>query len=269
MSDNQNIDKEKEMPQVSIIMPCHNGAAYIKDAICSVQNQTFTDWELLVVDDNSTDASVEIVKELSANDNRIKLFHTEKSSGLPATPRNVGIKVACGRYIAFLDCDDEWLPTKLEHQLPLFATRKVAVIFSYYSKMGENGDFWNSVIKSPTVVNFYKMLKGDCIGNLTGVYDTEKCGKVYQKEIHHEDYLMWLEILKKGFVALNTNTYEAFYRISQNSVSVNKFKTMQWHWHILRYELHLPLFIALKNFTFYAINGLLKKLKKDSSVKKL
>ena len=216
-----------------------------------------------MIDDNSADASIEIVSEFMEADTRIKLLHTDKSTGLPATPRNVGIESAAGRYIAFLDCDDEWLPTKLEHQIPLFATRKVAVVFSYYSKMGGNGEFWNSVIKSPAVVNFRRMLKGDCIGNLTGVYDTEKCGKVFQKEIHHEDYLMWLEILKNDFVALNTNTCEAFYRVQANSVSGNKFKTMQWHWHILRKELKLSFLKAGQFFICYAVQGVAKKLKKD------
>ena len=251
------------MPQVSIIMPCHNGAATIADSIRSVQNQTYTDWELIVVDDASSDDSLRIVNEIASSDSRIKLLCNEKSSGLPATPRNVGIEAATGRYIAFLDCDDEWLPTKLEHQLPLFAVRNVAVVFSYYSKMGGEGDLWNSVIKSPAVVNFRRLLKGDCIGNLTGVYDTEKCGKIFQKEIHHEDYLMWLEILQKGFVALNTNTCEAFYRIQANSVSGNKFKTMRWHWHILRKELNLSFTKTCLFFTCYAVQGVLKKLKKD------
>ena len=253
-------------PQVSIIMPCHNGAATIADAIRSVQSQTFADWELLVIDDASTDDSVQIVSDFADSDSRIHLLHTEKSTGLPASPRNVGIEAARGRYIAFLDCDDEWLPTKLEHQIPLFATRNVAVVFSYYSKMDADGRLWNSVIKSPPVVNYNRLLKGDCIGNLTGMYDTKKCGKVFQKEIHHEDYLMWLEVLKAGFVALNTNTFEALYRIQLKSDSSNKFKAMRWQWHILRNELRLPLGTAISCFCAYAVSGFVKKMKKDSSV---
>ena len=93
------------------------------------------------------------------------------------------------------------------------------------------------------------------------MYDTEKCSKVYQKEIHHEDYLMWLEILRQGFYAMNTNTYEAFYRVQSSSVSGNKFKTMQWHWHILRKELKLSILVASKYFMTYAIQGVLKKVK--------
>ncbi len=246
---------------VSIIMPCHNGASFIADSIRSVQNQTYTDWELIIVDDASTDESVRIVEKFITNDKRIKLFHTTQSSKLPATPRNIGIEAACGRYIAFLDCDDEWLPTKLEHQIPIFDMRNVAVVFSYYCKMKSDGSLQNRIITSPMLVDYQYLLKGDCIGNLTGIYDTQKVGKVYQKEIHHEDYLMWLTILKEKFYAMNTNTCEAFYRVQKKSVSGNKFLTMQWHWHILRHELNLSLLSCIKYFIFYAFKGLLKKLR--------
>ncbi len=119
------------MSLVSIIMPCHNGQSTISDAITSIQNQTFDDWELLIIDDNSSDSSVQIASEFALKDNRIHLFHTEKSIGLPAVPRNIGIENASGRYIAFLDCDDIWLPTKLEHQLQLFSTKNIAIVFYY------------------------------------------------------------------------------------------------------------------------------------------
>ena len=128
---------------------------------------------------------------------------------MPATTRNVGINAAKGRFIAFLDCDDMWLPTKLEHQLPLFETKNVAIVFSYYAKMNVAGNYRANSIYSPVFVSYNYMLNGNCIGNLTGMYDTKKCGKVFQKEIHHEDYVMWLEILKKGRSAVNTNTVEA------------------------------------------------------------
>lgn len=246
---------------VSIIMPCHNGEKYIRDAISSVLSQTYSDWELLVIDDNSTDNSVNIIEDFCKKDARIKLLYTEKSSGMPATPRNVGINVASGRFIAFLDCDDIWLPTKLEHQLPLFETKNVAVVFSYYAKMNDSGEFQNKLISSPFVVTYDYLLKGDCIGNLTGMYDSKKCGKVFQKEIHHEDYEMWLKILKQVFYAINTNTYEAFYRVQKTSVSANKLKTMQWQWNILRNELKLPLFKVVKYFCCYAVRGFLKLLK--------
>ena len=246
---------------VSIIMPCHNGEKYIRDAINSVLSQTYTDWELLIVDDNSSDNSANIIEDFCKKDERIKLLHTEKSTGLPATARNIGINAARGRFIAFLDCDDIWLPVKLEHQIPLFKMKNVAVVFSYYAKMNEEGDFQNRLVSSPFVVTYDYLLKGDCIGNLTGVYDTKKCGKAFQKEIHHEDYEMYLAILKQGFYAMNTNSFEAFYRVQKSSVSANKFKTMNWHWNILRNEQKLSFFKAVKYFLHYAVKGFLKFLR--------
>lgn len=249
------------MPQVSIIMPCHNGAVTIVDSILSVQNQTYTDWELLVVDDSSSDDSVRIVEGFSSSDSRIKLLRNKKSSGLPASPRNVGIEAACGRYIAFLDCDDEWLPTKLEHQIPLFATRNVAVVFSYYGKMDSNGEFHSESVASPSFVSYKNLLNGNCIGNLTGMYDTEKVGKVFQKEIHHEDYVMWLEILRDGFSAINTNSVEAVYRESNSSVSGSKIAAFGWTWNIYRHELKFSFFDSVKYFLRYAVKAVFKFLK--------
>lgn len=249
------------MSKVSVIMPCHNGEKYISDAINSVLNQTFSDWELLVVDDNSTDGSVNIIEDFCKKDTRIKLLRTEKSTGLPATARNVGINAASGRLIAFLDCDDMWLPTKLARQVLLFDIKNVAVVFSYYAKMNADGNYGSSTISSPVFVSYEYMLNGNCIGNLTGMYDTQKCGKVFQKEIHHEDYVMWLEILKKGFYAMNTNTVEAVYRESKSSVSGGKLKIFKWQWNILRIELKIPFFKSAKYFLRYAVSGFLKFIK--------
>ncbi|MBQ3688597.1 MAG: glycosyltransferase family 2 protein [Bacteroidales bacterium] len=249
------------LPLVSVIMPAHNSAGTISESIESVLNQTFPNWELLVINDNSSDNTEIIVKEYIKKDSRIKYFETDKTFKRPFYPRNIGIENAKGRFIAFLDSDDLWLPTKLEHQLPLFEMNDVAIVFSYYAKMNSDGKMQNRLITSPLIVDYEYLLKGDCIGNLTGIYDTSKVGKVYQKNIHHEDYLMWLEILKQGRYAMNTNTIEAFYRTQKQSVSGNKFKTMQWHWNILRNELKLPLFVSVKYFSHYAIKGLAKFLK--------
>ena len=246
------------VPQVSIIMPCRNGAKTIADAIRSVQRQTFSDWELVVVDDRSTDKSAEIVRQFAQEDPRVILLRNERPTGFPATPRNVGIEAARGRYIAFLDCDDEWLSTKLARQLPLFSTRNVAVVFSHYGKMDEMGVFHVDSIHAPTFVSYDRLLNGNCIGNLTGTYDTAVVGKVLQKETHHEDYLMWLGILSKGFFAINTNTVEAIYRESGGSVSGGKLRSLQWTWNLYKNELKLPFLKAFSCFLHYSVKGLLK-----------
>lgn len=249
------------MPDVSIIMPCHNGSKYIENAIKSVQNQTYTGWELLVVDDCSSDDSVKVISDFVKNDNRIKLLHTQKSTGYPSDVRNVGIEAATGRYISFLDCDDMWLPSKLERQIPLFENSETAVVFSWYLKMDENGNQHEKPVKSPTCVNFERLLGGNVIGNLTGIYDTKKVGKVYQKQIHHEDYLMWLEILDHKYIAVNTNSVEAVYCESKNSLSGSKLKALTWTWGIFYKELHLNFFISLNYFLKYCFKAICKFVK--------
>ena len=249
------------MATVSIIMPCHDGSATLRQAVDSVLAQSYADWELLVIEDTSTDDSVAVIEEYCVKDSRIKLLHTPAPTGKPATPRNVGIEVAKGRFIAFLDCDDQWLPDKLEHQLPLFEKVDCAVAFSFYKKMDATGNVRPAVVMSPAVVNFDQLLDGNCIGNLTGIYDTSKVGKVYQKEINHEDYLMWLQVLQKGFVARNTGTVEAYYRESGASVSGSKLKALGWTWGIYRHELGLSFESSLLHFIKYAFKGLGKRLK--------
>ncbi len=229
------------MATVSVIMPCHNGSATLRQAVDSVLTQSYADWELLIIDDASTDDSVALAEEYCAKDSRIKLLYTAASTGKPATPRNVGIEAAVGRFIAFLDCDDQWLPGKLEHQLPLFEQQNCAAVFSFYKKKDASGNVRPAVVTSPAVVSFDQLLDGNCIGNLTGMYDTAKVGKVFQKEIHHEDYLMWLQVLQKGFVARNTGTVEAYYLESCTSVSGGKLKSVSLSWTIYLKELCLSL----------------------------
>lgn len=249
------------MTDFSIIMPCHNGKQYLGEAIKSVLAQTYGCWELLIVDDCSTDGSVDVIQEFMKKDSRIKLFCTAKASGSPTEPRNIGIQHAQGRFIAFLDCDDMWMPTKLEKQLPLFANEKTAVVFSYYEKMTADGERNNRIITSPAKVAYSTLLKGNCIGNLTGAYDTRKTGKVFQKNIRHEDFVMWLSILSQGWVAENTNTCEAVYREQKNSVSGNKLRVLSWVWNIYRNELGLSVIKSMYYFVFYAVRASCKFIK--------
>lgn len=243
-------------------MPCHNSELYITPAIQSVILQTFTDWELLIIDDCSTDNSVKIISEYAKEDSRIKLLQTDKSFGKPFYPRNLGIQNAIGRYIAFLDSDDIWLPTKLEHQLPLFENQNAGIVFSYYQKLSSSGkESKNKTIKSPSKVTFNSALFGNPIGNLTGMYDSQKTGKIFFENINHEDYLFWLTILKKGLIAVNTNTLEAIYRNSNTSLSSNKIQAARWTWNIYRKSLNFNPIKSSFYFFVYMIKGFIKSLK--------
>lgn len=249
--------------KVSIIMPAHNAAKTIKESIDSVLSQTFTDWELLVINDSSIDETEQIVSEYTRKDSRIRLLYTDKSVGNPFYPRNIGIKAAEGRFIAFLDSDDVWLATKLEKQIPLFDDEKVAIVFSYYEKFATNEAETkkNRVIKSPASVSYNSALYGNPIGNLTGVYDSKKIGKVFYEDAGHEDYILWLTILKKGFIAKNTNTVEARYRVAEKSVSSNKGKAASWTWNIYRKTLGFNIIKSAFCYSMYMLKGVLKYLK--------
>lgn len=246
---------------VSIITPCYNSAQYITDTIKSVINQSYPHWELLIIDDCSTDNSSKIIQEFSSKDKRIKYFKTEKPSGSPIYPRNIGIKNATGRYIAFLDSDDIWLPNKLEEQLKLFKDERTAVVYSNYEKINEAGERNQRIIIAPNETNYSRLLKSNVIGNLTGIYDTSKVGKVYCMNIRHEDYVLWLSILKKGYIAKNTNTITALYRVRKSSVSSNKFKVFTWQWNILRNVENLTLTKAVYYYLHYAIKAFFKAIK--------
>ena len=148
----------KQKALVSIIMPMFNSEAFIRDAIKSVIAQTYKHWELLVVDDGSTDGSRAIVEKFMAWDSRIHLLLNPCPTGMPSEPRNYGIQAAQGRYIAFLDSDDMWLPSKLAQQLPLFHDNRTAVVYSNYEKVDESGKRSARVVIAPPQVDYNKML---------------------------------------------------------------------------------------------------------------
>lgn len=249
------------MPQVSVIMPLHNAEKYISEAINSVIAQTYNDWELIVVDDCSTDSSAAIVGDMAKHEPRITLLHTSQPSGSPTLPRNIALKQARGRFIAFLDSDDIWMPEKLEEQLQLFEHDDVKIVFSYYRKMDNNGSLHNSIIHSPESINYHQLLRGNVIGNLTGIYDTKKAGKHFFQNIGHEDYVFWLHILREGGVAVNTKKIHAAYRLTDDSVSRNKIRVLAWQWHIYRNIEHLSFLYASYCFICYAVKGIIKAVK--------
>lgn len=242
---------------VSIITPCYNSASYIAQTIESVISQTYKEWEMLIIDDCSTDNSVEIIEIYCKKEPRIRYLKTEVSSGSPTKPRNLGIYEAKGKFIAFLDSDDLWTPDKLEMQLPLFSNN-IAIIYSFYEKISENGDRSGRIVKSLESHTYESLLYGNEIGCLTVVIDISKVGKMYFQYIGHEDYALWLAILKKGFVAKNVQKVLGFYRVRKSSVSSNKIHVIRWVWKIYRNNEKMSIFNAL----FYLISDLIKSFLK-------
>ena len=246
---------------VSIITPCYNSGQFIGETIESVLSQSYQNWEMIIVDDCSTDISSQIIRKYAACDSRIKYLKTAVPSGSPTLPRNIGIKNAAGRFIAFLDSDDIWLPTKLSEQIKLFDDESVAIVYANYEKVNEKGDRNNRIIIAPFCVSYRNLLKGNVIGCLTAIFDVQKVGKVFFQKVGHEDFVMWLSILKKGFVARNTNTVLALYRVQNTSLSSNKLTALSWTWNIYRNIENLPWYSSCFYFLHYAFRSGLKYLK--------
>lgn len=247
--------------KVSIITPCYNSAPFIAQTIRSVLAQTYSNWEMIIVDDHSSDGTSEIVHEFCKKDSRIKFYRLEQNTGSATEPRNMGIRLATGRYIAFLDSDDLWEPSKLEEQLPLFQQNNVAIVYANYEKIDEAGVRCNRFVVAPLMRTYRQLLRGNVIGCLTGVFDTKKVGKMYFISVGHEDYVLWLSILKKGFIAVNTNSYLAQYRVRKQSLSSNKIKAFSWVWNIYVRVEKLGYLKSSYYFANYACRAVYKFLK--------
>ncbi len=245
---------------VSIIMPVHNDEQYLHSSIQSVLNQGYQDWELLIVDDCSTDSSAQIIQQYCQKDARIKRYKTRQASGSPTKPRNIGVENAQGRFIAFLDSDDEWLPEKLERQVALMLQKPDAlIVFSNYKLMDEDSRQYRGFINAPSQTDYAHLLKGNVVGCLTVMYDTEKTGKRFFPYCGHEDYALWLSMLRDGGKVYNTNTIEAIYRLKASSVSSNKLRAMAWQWHIYTQIEHLGVLRSVYYFVNYAFRAVIKR----------
>lgn len=246
---------------VSIIMPVYNCADYLEQSIASVIGQSFSNWELLIVDDCSIDASPKIAKRFASQDARIYYYRTSACSGSPIVPRNMGIEKAKGRFLTFLDSDDIWLPDKLQHQLDCFLRHPdVALVYSDYEKMSQTGIRNHRFLIMPERVDYQELLSGNVIGCLTAIYDTRKLGKRYFPSCRHEDYALWLSLLRDGGEAVNTGHVDALYRVRKGSLSSNKFWTMHWQWVIYREQEHMDIVHSFCYFIKYAYHAVRKSL---------
>jgi len=241
---------------VSVIMPAHNSEESISIAIESVLAQSYPNWELIVVDDVSSDQTRSIVETFAKRDARVSLVALKEHHG-PALARNVGIERAVGRYIAFLDSDDAWLPCKLDEQLTFMRENSLCFTFTSYFMMDENGlVIGEYLIKEE--VSFEDLLNVNYVGCSTAVYDAVKLGKRYMKPVRHEDYVLWLQILKEiGFTKGLTKPL-VVYRVGSKGISSSKWKSASWRWHVYRSELQMGTFDSLRYFVVYVWNGLVK-----------
>jgi len=243
--------------KVSVITPCHNSAKFISKTIESVRNQTLQDWEMIIIDDHSSDNSVEIIKLYSKKDSRIKLVRLGENSGA-AVARNTAISRAQGRYIAFLDADDLWLPSKLERQIDFMRNNNLAFTYSSYYLVDKDGKMIGSFTTKENIT-YTSMLKTCSVGCSTAIYDFDKLGKIYMPLISkRQDYGLWLEILRRIGSTKGINEPLASYRILSDSLSSNKFKAAYYQWKIYRKVKKLNFLISTYYFLHYFKNGIFK-----------
>lgn len=245
---------------VSIIMPMYNAEKFIADSIESVIRQTYTDWELIIINDCSNDKSLDIVERYIQQDKRIKLSSLKKNSGV-AQARNKGIDSSCGRYISFLDSDDIWLEDKLEKQITFMQIKNIAFSYTQYRQFSNSVKNCGKLIDVYPKIDYQTLLKGNNIGCLSVMIDKTIINEIYMPSERHEDYICWLNILKKGFCAYGLKEDLARYRVSAESLSGNKFKSMMWTWTVYRKNQNLSLIKSCYYFCHYIINGLRKHAK--------
>ncbi len=211
--------------KVSVIIPMHNSEKYIAETIDSVLSQSYNDFEIIIIDDHSSDKSVEIAN--SYKDSRIQLISLKENTGA-GIARNKGIEAAQGRYIAFLDSDDKWLPNKLEKQTSFMRSKNIAFCFSSFYLMDDKGNCLNRYIEALPKVDYDRMLNNNYIGCLTAIYDTQSLGKIYMTaHKKRQDWGLWLKILSKIEGAESIHEPLAYYRLGNKSLSRNKWKLIK------------------------------------------
>ncbi|MDR7073187.1 glycosyltransferase family 2 protein [Fictibacillus barbaricus] len=248
-------NKTTSTPLISIITPTFNGLKFIEYTANSIISQSYSKWEWLIVDDFSTDGTQQYLKELAQKDDRIKVTLLNENSGT-AIARNTAIQEARGKYIAFLDSDDVWHPEKLNKQIRFMQENDYAFSFSQYRIMNEDGTHTEKLIKVPEKIDYNGLLKNTIIGCLTVMIDVEKIGKVSMPNIRtRQDFVLWLSILKKGFVAYGMQEELAYYRKVNGSISSNKLKAAKMNWKVYRNIEKLSITRAAWSFMNYAWNA--------------
>jgi glycosyltransferase involved in cell wall biosynthesis len=222
---------------VSIIIPTYNTEKFIGDTLQSVQNQTYQNWEMILVDDASTDRTVSVIEEFAKKDSRIKLFKLEKNSG-NGFARNIAVEKAVGKYIAYLDADDLWFSNKLEKQIGFLKANNLHFTFSFYDCIDEEGNSLNRRVEAPINLTYDELFFCNYVGNLTAIYDADYFGKIILEATQkRQDWRLWLTILKQIQVTKPVPEPLAFYRIRKDSISSSKFKLIKHNFGVYR-EFH-------------------------------
>ena len=247
---------------VSIVVPVHNAAGFIADTIQMVCEQTYKDWELILVDDASTDGSADIIeKVIRGQKKRIRLIRLRQNGGA-AGARNAGIDASSGRFIAFLDADDIWRKEKLEKQVEFMEKTGAEFSFHAYEFGDENASPTGKVVRVPATLKYRQALSRTVIFTSTVMFDTEKIdmGIIHMPKVPSEDTATWWRILKSGYVAYGLDENLAIYRRPKKSLSSNKLEAIYRIWFLYRNIAGLSVLESLFYFGGWAVRATLRRL---------
>ncbi len=243
---------------VSIITPTYNSAKYISETIQSVQNQIHQNWEMIIIDDGSTDHTISIVEGFQKSETRIHLIKQNKNVG-PAITRNKGIEFAKGKYLTFLDADDIWFSDFIQNSIETIQQTSVPFVFSSYKRSDEELNFVYSDFIVPQKVTYIDILKTNSISCLTAFLDVEVLGKKFMPIIHkRQDMGLWLQYLKEIPFAHGIQKPKAIYRIRKNSLSRKKSNLIKYQWQFYREVEKLSVFQSMYYIVHWMVRGFLK-----------
>lgn len=241
--------------QVTVVMPAYNCERYIETAITSVLRQRVP-LELIIVEDHSTDGTADVIRKFESDD-RVIYIHNAINAGVSES-RNIGIRMAKGRYIAFLDADDYWTADKLERQVTLMEEKQAVLSSTARELMDEDGRLLGKIISVPEQLSYKDLLKSNRINTSGAMIRTEVANEFLMGQDHlHEDYILWLKVLKKYGVAYGLNEPMLKYRVMKQSKSGDKLKSAKMTWGVYRY-MGLNCLQSLYYFVQYAIAGVIK-----------
>jgi teichuronic acid biosynthesis glycosyltransferase TuaG len=242
---------------VSIITPAFRAARFVDDSIKSVMAQDHKSWEMFVVDDCSPDDTARRVEEWTKRDSRIHLIRQPRNGG-PAAARNAALEASTGRYAAFLDSDDYWLPQKLSRQIEFMGTRDAAMSFTAFRRITEDGSRLGRLIGVPKQLTYRQLLGDTAIATSTAMIDRAKTGPLQMRRAYYDDFVLWLSLLRRGHVAHGLNEDLMRYRVVGKSVSRNKSKSAREVWKTYREIEQLNILDSAWCFANYSARGWLK-----------
>ena len=252
----------KQNTKVSIVVPVYNAAAYIEETVEMVRRQTCSDWELILVNDHSADDSAQILQRLASADERIQVFDQKEGVKGAANARNLGSSLAGGRYLAFLDADDVWLPEKLEKQLAFMEQTGAGFVFTAYEFGDEDARGTGKIVEVPERLTYRRALSRTVIFTSTVLFDREQIPDrlLQMPDVASEDTATWWQILREGYTAQGQNETLVIYRRPKKSLSSNKFKALGRIWNLYRRQEKLPVVVSAWYFCFWALRATLRRI---------